>query len=168
MLRHLGLRHTAIERILKRQRKRYLAHSETWPSPDDRFLAFWEVANPDTARTLKVIPADGGEPRSLLTMKSSRGILGYPKCFDSIIVPWTSDSRHVLVVLDEDVPEEEHSPSGLCRLYKVPVEGGEPIFVGAIPKPGTPWVLRPDDSRLALHLGEYRGEIWVLEGLAGR
>lgn len=137
----------------------------TWPSPDDRHLAFWELANPDTARMLRVISTAGGEPRTLLTMKSSAGMLGYPRCLDSIIVPWTSDSRYVLAVLDGDVPEEEQSSPGLCRLYKVPVDGGDPILIGAMPKPGKPWELSPDDSRLAFHLGEYRGEFWVLEGL---
>jgi len=50
----------------------------------------------------------------------------------------------------------------------VPLEGGDPIFVGAIPKPGLPWALSPDDSRLAFSTGEDRGEIWILQGLDRR
>jgi len=139
-----------------------------WPSPDDRYLAFWEVAEPDTARMLRVIPTVGGEPRTLLTVPSSDEAASYPDCLDSIIVSWTSDGRHLLSFLRDSVPEGEPFSPNLCKLYKVPLEGGDPIFVGAIPKPGLPWALSPDDSRLAFSTGEDRGEIWILQGLDRR
>ena len=128
-----------------------------WPSPDDRYLAFWELAEPDTARMLRVISTVGGEPRTLLTVRSSDEAAGYPDCLNSIIVPWTSDGRHLLSVLRDSVPEGEPFPPKLCKLYKVPVDGGDPIFVGAIPGPGSPWALSPDDNRLGFSMGEYAG-----------
>jgi len=139
-----------------------------FPSPDDRYLAFWELAEPDTARMLRVIFTAGGEPRTLLTVPSSDEAAGYPDCFDSYIVSWTSDGRHLLSFLRDSVPEGEPFSPNLCELYKVPVDGGDPIFVGAIPKPSLPWALSPDDNRLAFSLGEYRGEIWIMEGLDRR
>ena len=139
-----------------------------WLSPDDRYLAFWEVAEPDTARMLRVIPTVGGEPRTLLTIPSSEEATGYPDCLDDLFVSWTGDGRHLLSILRDSVPEGEPFSPNLCKLYKVPVDGSAPIFVGAIPQPGGPWTLSPDDNRLGFAAGEKRGEIWILQGLEGR
>jgi len=73
----------------------------------------------------------------------------------------TSDGRHLLSILRVSVPRGESLPPNPCKLYRVPVEGGDPIFVGAIPQNGGPWALSPDDSRLAFQTGKTRGEIWV-------
>lgn len=139
----------------------------TWPSPDDRLLAFWESAVSDTAHMLRVISADGGEPRTLLTVPWSDDA-NYPECSGSIFPLWTSDGQHLLTVLLDSVPEGDSVPFDRCGIYKVPVDGGNPIYLGAITEDHGPWALSPDDSRLAFSTGETRGEIWILQGLDPR
>lgn len=139
-----------------------------YPSPDDRTLAFFQHTQPDTARLLRVMPADGGEPRTLLTVPEGDAT-GYAECGRGRWrVEWTSDGKHLLVFLPKKILQEGTVPSNPCMLYKVPVEGGEPIFIGATPKQLGPWALSPDGSRLAFETGEENGEIWILQGLEGR
>jgi Tol biopolymer transport system component len=136
-----------------------------YPSPDDRSLAFWEFTDPDTARMLRVISAEGGEARTLLTEAWS-GDEDLPVCPAGRYVPlWTSDGRHVLAILQDTVPKERPFPPNPCKLYKVPVQGGDPIYLGAIPEHRYQWDLSPDDNRLAFSTGDTRGEIWILQGL---
>ncbi len=59
-------------------------------------------------------------------------------------------------------------PSDACKLHKIPVEGGDPIFVGGIPQHTRLWALSADDTRLAIEMGQPRGEIWVVQGLSSR
>jgi len=141
--------------------------SRMWASPDDRSLAFWENDESVNTSTLKVISTDGGEPRTLLTVPYADGWAGYPQCGGIRFPLWTSDGGHLLNILDS-VPKGEPFPSNPCKLYKVPVEGGDPIFVGAIPQHERVWALSPDDNRLAFETGEFRGEIWILQGLGRR
>jgi len=139
-----------------------------YPSPDDGLLAFWELTDPDTARMLRVISAEGGEARTLLTEAWS-GDEDLPVCPAGRYVPlWTSDGQHVLAVLQDSGPRERPFPPNPCKLYKVPVEGGDPTYVGAIPEHRYQWDLSPDDNRLAFSTGETRGEIWILQGLERR
>jgi Tol biopolymer transport system component len=140
------------------------------PSPDDHLLAFWETTEPDTARMLRVMSTDGGNPRTLLT-ETSTGPAPAFSCGAGRHIPlWTSDGRYLLTVLRDSVPTGSPSPPNPCKVYRVPVAGGEPSFVGAIPPHGPPstWALSPDDSRLVFQTGEDRGEIWILQGLEGR
>jgi Tol biopolymer transport system component len=141
---------------------------EVSPSPDDRYLAFWEFTDPDTVRMLRVLSTEGGDPRTLLTERWSQE--DSPACPGRERPLWTSDGRHLLAILMDSVPGSRPLPPDPCRLYKVPVEGGRPIFVGAIPEANnfSAWALSPDGSRLAYTTGEDRGEIWILQGLEGR
>ena len=75
-------------------------------SPDGRWLAF---IGRKLERELKIIPADGGEPRVLCRF-NQRG--GAP-----ISLAWTPDSQHILFFRKKGTVKEE-----LCR---VPVTGGE-------------------------------------------
>jgi Tol biopolymer transport system component len=137
------------------------------PSPDGLLLAFWEITEPDTVRLLRVIPADGGEPRTLLTE-------GMPDtgqdCIGRHMPLWTSDGRYVVTILREGVPTQQPESPKACSVFKVPVDGGDPTYLGAIPpqRPPSTWALSPDDSHLAFQTGQDRGEIWILQGLEGR
>jgi hypothetical protein len=148
--------------------------SRMWASPDDASLAFWEIDEPAKPSMLKVISTDGGEPRTLLTVPYAddagfhTDFTGFPQCSGIRLPLWTSDGRHLLTILRDSVPKGEPFPPNPCKLYKVPVEGGDPIFVGAIPQHERVWALSPDDSRLAFETGEFRGEIWILQGLSRR
>ena len=138
------------------------------PSPDDRLLAFWEVMESDSARMLRVMSADGGEPRTLFTEERMEG--PYPDCVGRSFPLWTSDGRYLLTILGNSVAIQGSLPSNPCGVYKVPLHGGDPTYLGAIPPHGPPstWALSPDDSRLVFQKGEDRGEIWILQGLEGR
>jgi hypothetical protein len=139
-----------------------------FPSPDNRLLAFWEIVEPDTARMLRVMSAEGGSPRTLLTEAWSDPDQ-LPACSGRHVPLWTSDGHYLLTVLEDSVPTGESIPTDPCKVYKVPVDGGDPTYVGAIPEHGigNPWALSPDDSRLVFQTGEDRGEIWILQGLEG-
>ena len=133
--------------------------------PDDRSLAFWEIDESVNTSTLKVI-STAGDIQTLLTVPYVFDA-GYPQCGGFRFPLWTSDGGHLLNILDS-VPKGEPFPSNPCKLYKVPVEGGDPIFVGAIPQHQRVWALSPDDNRLAFETGEFRGETWILQGLDRR
>lgn len=136
-------------------------------SPDDRRLAFVEWSE-GRMRSLKVVSTHGGEERTLLT-ESHAGV-NYSEACRGLFSPlWTSDGRHLLITLSDSTAFGDKSSPNPCKLHKVPVDGGEPIFVGNIPQYGGKWTLSPDDRRLAITTGENRGEIWIMRGLsAGR
>jgi hypothetical protein len=114
------------------------------------------------------MPADGGEPRTLLPVPDGNGT-DYADCGrGGSWLAWTRDGKHLLTFLPTALPQGGPAPSNPCKLYKVPVDGGEPIFLGATPPQRGPWALSPDGSRLAFEMGEDRGEIWILQGLEGR
>lgn len=140
-----------------------------FPSPDDRFLAFWEVSESDTARMLRVMSSDGGDPRTLLSEAWGDGASA-PDCVGRHIPLWTGDEHHLLTILQDSVPMSRPFPPNPCKIYKVPLEGGDPIYVGAMPQTSapSPWALSPDNSRLVFRTGEGRGELWILEGLERR
>jgi hypothetical protein len=138
-----------------------------YTSPDDRLLAFWEHTRPDTARMLRLISTEGGEPRTLLTERLGDEEEDY-LCPGGVSLLWTRDSRYLLTVLRGPESEGKPRPLNPCTVYKVPVDGGDPVYLGAIPEHGYTWALSPDDRRLAFPMGDKRGEIWILQGVNGR
>ena len=119
------------------------------PSPDDRFFAFWESDLPATgSRRLKVIPVDGGEPRTLLTALDATSS---PRCTGSVIPLWTSDGRHLLSILRDSVPEGKPCPPTRVSSTRFRLKGATPSR-GGLPQSGV-WALSPDDSRLAFSHG---------------
>ena len=81
-------------------------------SPDGRWLAF---IGREKERELKIIPAEGGEPRVLCRFSQKGGA--------PIALAWTPDSQYILFFKKTDVLGQET----LCR---VPVNGGELQEIG--------------------------------------
>jgi len=79
---------------------------------------------------------------------------------------WTSDGQFVLFQYGESIPRDAEFGPTPCKVYKIPVTGGEPVYIGALPAHRT-WALHPDGTRLALEFGQNRSEIWIMEDLPG-
>jgi Tol biopolymer transport system component len=79
---------------------------------------------------------------------------------------WTLDAQSLLFKTAEGIPQDAEFGPRPCQVYKIPVTGGEPVYVGALPEHRT-WALHPDGTHLALQYGENRSEIWIMEDLPG-
>ncbi len=144
------------------------------PSPDGRWLAFIEWVIDEGTASLKLMPANGGEPRNLIKFSNVR-IFRDPR----VELTWTPDSRHIVYALSSTsvpwspepeihwlprVRVEEHE----FQLWQVPVEGGEPERLGVTMKGLFPMGLSisPDGRRIAFTAASLLGlydPIWALE-----
>jgi dipeptidyl aminopeptidase/acylaminoacyl peptidase len=134
-------------------------------SPDGETLALWESSDPAGAQILRLVPTSGGEGTVLLEIAFGDDVVK-PRCEGARVPLWTPDGDHVLTVL-RNLPADEPIPEHPCRLFKIPIDGGEPEFVGSLPEFSGEWALSPDGRRLAIGSGDNRGEIWMLHGVSG-
>jgi Tol biopolymer transport system component len=122
-------------------------------SPDGRQLAFR-----DKDEMLKVIPTEGGEPRTLLDMKD---LLGKGVDFGGPFA-WTPDGHYVLFATGmSDEPD---------RLWRISAEGGIPQKLleereMLHPLHIYPLSLHPDGRRIAFQKGKdfHMEGLWVME-----
>ncbi len=117
-------------------------------SPDGRQIVIHEGG--ENGPVLKVIPAEGGEPRELYRGPHSENALA-----------WTPDGRHILFGSPDLATDPD---AGTMELWRIPVSGGSPERVG-LAKEGRFHDLRisPDGRRLAFTAEEPSKEVWVLE-----
>jgi Tol biopolymer transport system component len=143
-------------------------------SPDGRWLAFIEWDMEKGTASLKVMPANGGEIRSLLAFSKVRF---YRK--PRVELTWTPDSRHIVYALSStgvprsSEPEirwfpQESGEQDDFELWQVPVEDGEPERLGVTMKGLIPYGLSisPDGQRIAFTAGRLSSvydPIWVLQ-----
>jgi Tol biopolymer transport system component len=119
-------------------RIRYLALA-----PDGRRLAF--VSSEGTqAEVLRVMAAEGGAAREVFRLAGG-GSTG---------AEWTPDGKHLMLTA---------SGEGNPEIWRVPLEGGQPLKM-AIP---SDWQgslrVHPDGRRVAFAAGKNRSEVWVME-----
>ena len=120
-------------------------------SPDDRWMAASVThRDPPPSRSLVVISTESGEVRELFRHEPFSGT---PRTCGTFL--WTPDGSAVL--FGRPTPDADD-----CTLYRVPIEGGEPVPVLRLPEHRRS-SLSPDGTRLAYQAGEFRGEIWVME-----
>jgi Tol biopolymer transport system component len=116
-------------------------------SPDGRYLAFTRLE--PQARTLEVMPAQGGQAAELLRLEDkSEYITG---------VAWTPDGRYILFARSK-------LGSG-AALWRIPAAGGEPEKLG-LTQEGLLQHLRvhPQGKQIAFMAAmPYKPEVWVLE-----
>jgi len=130
-------------------------------SPSGDKIALW------TRSTLWVVDTRTGEKTALHDRPSRRDPdLKSPFCAGAFVPQWTSKGRFLLFQLAEGIPRDAEFGPTPCKVYKIPVAGGEPVYIGALPAHRT-WALHPDGTRLALEYGENRSEIWIMEDLPG-
>lgn len=121
-------------------------------SPDGRSLA---LLNMSQKRVLKVMSADGGEPRELFTWEQPYAQWGS--------IAWSADGKYILFSRHQ----REKKEWDLCR---IPVNGGEPQNLGLTV---TGWGIRhlsvhPDGRHIAwsamtLNSGSTDPSVWVME-----
>ena len=111
-------------------------------SPDGRWLAF---VNREIERHLKIIPATGGEPRTLCTWSQR----GHPS--DPV---WTKDGGNIL--FSKNVKKE---------LWSISIDGGEPLKLGESNSSIDAPDIHPDGHQIAFSSMTRAGSsgVWVME-----
>jgi len=116
-------------------------------SPDGQQLAFVVFDSASGSKTLKVMPAAGGETRDVLRDAQ----LPLPAA-----IAWAATSQALLVVRQPNAK----APS---ELWLVPARGGEPRKLEFAASNVRQIALHPDGRRLAFTSGWDRSEVWVME-----
>jgi Tol biopolymer transport system component len=119
-------------------------------SPDGERLA---VINLDQKKTLRLIPARGGEPRDLLKYEESRS--GFTP------LEWTADGKYIVFARMRSAKDDPR-----FSLWRVSAEGGEPEELGVGMANFENLSAHPDGVRLAFSsLGPRMKlpSVWVLE-----
>jgi Tol biopolymer transport system component len=117
-------------------------------SPDGRSLAFIKSDQPDgKSRSLWLLPVSGGEPRELLSVGATEGLLQ---------VYWTQDSKALLWVRGGESSDE---------IWVQPVDGSAAYDTGIRAK-GIDVSVHPDGSRIAFRkLTERVGQVMAVRNL---
>lgn len=125
-------------------------------SPDGRRLAFAERTHPDSI-FIKVVDVGGG-PVTTVTGPE-------PHLRNQTGLAWSGDGKYLLYA--RNLPDERTTdPGGDVELVRVPVKGGEPA---AILRTHMRIGLNvsPDGRWISFQSGEWKGEVWMIEGLPG-
>jgi Tol biopolymer transport system component len=117
-------------------------------SPNGRVLAFHARNDAAKSAALMLLPAEGGEARTLMTIQQ-------PDTFLLGSFAWTPDSKEILVSKTRN--------NRVSEIWRVPVDGSPPVKID-FPKMRIVCLrLNPDGKTIAFHGGAWRSEIWVLQ-----
>jgi Tol biopolymer transport system component len=124
-------------------------------SPDKKWLAVIDQPIQPQAETyervIKIIPAEGGEPRELCRFENSRNARVIPR--------WSADGRFVLY-------PRIQSGEKFWELWRVPFNGGQPQKMGISMTEVSNISPHPDGRQIAFTshgLTKKAPEIWVME-----
>jgi Tol biopolymer transport system component len=119
-------------------------------SPDGQQLAF--MVSCDNEWSLQIAPSSGGDTREIARLQKDEAAWGRG-------LVWTPDGRHLLFYGNRD------KATGLCELWRIPVEGGEPQNLGLTMKVYQPLSFHPDGHRIAFTGPGPTpgGEVWAME-----
>jgi Tol biopolymer transport system component len=117
-------------------------------SPDGKWLAYKERET-DVA-CLRLIPAEGGEKKTLLRLDKGEGING---------IVWSPDGRTIYF----SKWEKGSSKSEACSLWRIPAEGGKPEKFALTMDGLGRLSFRPDGKKLAFNSWSMEAEVWVME-----
>jgi len=117
-------------------------------SPDGRTLAFHARNDKAKSAALMLLPVEGGDARTLLTIH-------LPESFPLGSFTWTPDSRAVLA--------SRLRNNRVSEIWKVPVDGSPPSKIDFPAMRIVCLRLNPDGKTIAFHGGAWRSEIWVLQ-----
>jgi tricorn protease-like protein len=115
-------------------------------SPDGRFIAYISSSR------LRVVPAEGGDPRTIVESKDS-SILPSP-----VYSRWSKDGRTVYY--------KAYNAEGEASFWSVPVSGGKPELLVRFDDPSrlsTRSEFATDGERFYFTLANYESDIWVGE-----
>ncbi len=126
-------------------------------SPDGRSLAF-TVSNGKEPKSIKVLPASGGEARVIyrVTKGDPQGIPNFAG------LEWTLDGRELLFVRTAAREVNTGSPENRV-LWALPVSGGPPRNLGLSMAGLADPHLHPDGKRISFTAGMNQFEVWVME-----
>jgi len=120
-------------------------------SPDGTLLAFSEWDSTSQSASLRVMPVQGGEPRTVHRLSPGNSFQWRTQ------YPWTPDGLGILFVKGHDPGSQ-----GDFELWRVGVRDGEARKL--LSMPGMLSVrIHPDGRRIAFSAGESKAELWVLE-----
>ncbi|MEK7753020.1 MAG: tetratricopeptide repeat protein [Acidobacteriota bacterium] len=121
-------------------------------SRDGLHLAFY--ATGIQPRKLLVMPAAGGQARTLLELPTMDGF----EAFSGL--EFTPDARYIFLVRRVPGAPAADSPS---ELWRVPVDGGPAEKAGVSMSGISQPTVHPDGKKIAFAAGQNRHEIWALE-----
>ncbi len=121
-------------------------------SPDGKWLALRWKGESNKATAIKVMPAEGGEPREVFRSQENENLPG-----NSTIL-WTQDARYLLYTTGGGKPEDQK-----VNLWRVAVEGGLPKKTELAMDNLKSLRLHPDGRHLAFTAGDRKLEVWVME-----
>lgn len=130
-------------------------------SPDEQTLAFQSFNRTTDEWTIGVISTVTGEARELArhpVQVSDPNDPNDPDVSCDLLV-WKADGQSIVYAR---AITGQHD----CTIYRVPADGGEVESLGRMPSHVAP-VLTPDQSRIVFGHGELRGEIWMMDNIAG-
>jgi len=124
-------------------------------SPDKKWLAIIDqpIESPvgKYERVIKIIPAEGGEPRELCRFENSRN--------NKVIPRWSADGRFIIY-------SRPQSGEKFWELWRVPFSGGQPQKMGISKSGASTPSPHPDGRQIAFAsygLTDKGPEIWVME-----
>ncbi len=121
-------------------------------SPDGQMLV---LLNRDDKRTLRVIPASGGEPRDLYSFEQRGGAIISPS--------WIAGGKYILFLQERTTEDEAYTH---LEIVRIPAEGGELQGLGLEMLEFRHFSVHPDGQHIVFHS---RGsemkwpEVWVME-----
>ena len=123
-------------------------------SPDARRFACWQRNRMTESFGMLLIPANGGEPREVFSMKGDgpRFAGGSPTGLS-----WTPDGRYLVFARRAELGNKK------MDLWRVAVTGGEPEKVGPLLDNVYDVVVHPGGNRVVFSTREPRQEVWVME-----
>jgi hypothetical protein len=98
----------------------------------------------------------GGDPREVLQIPGNERF---------ILVGWLPDGLTLLVARWENRPSRLPDEPDPSTLWRVPINGGNPVSTGLTMDGLRDVSIHPDGRRIAFNAGWKRGEPWVLENL---
>ena len=118
-------------------------------SPDGKWLV---LLNRDKKRTIKIMPASGGDPREIYSFEHAG---------DPVITPaWSADGRYILFSKKRSDPDE------MWDLFRVSAEGGEAQKIDLSMNQFRHLSVHPDGQHVAFSSGGFSpryAEVWVME-----
>lgn len=133
-------------------------------SPDGRRLAFAErthqetlVPNSETDH-IRIVAVNGGPVATVTGPEHHFRVRAG--------VVWSGDGKYLIYARNQDGVEPWTWPIQEVELVRVPVEGGEPVAILRTPVING-LSLSPDGRWISFQSGEWKGEVWMIEGLSG-
>jgi len=125
-------------------------------SPDGSMLAFSEETGSSASEgvcKLRILPVEGGEPRTLYPTEKGDWIE---------TLDWTPDGRHLLF---SQMKAEDERENFVDSLWIISLQGGEPQETGVTMDGIKHLRIHPDGQRIAFTAGRGGKEVWAMENI---